>query len=148
MFFKLLSALVFFGLFSIANTYADVAPTGHGIPVITFYVKQFGDLEQKLLDETQLNKITELEALLAISFEMRNSNGEVTPRQDWIAQSTARFKNYKIDYSSLAVYESGNAAVASFKLISADGKSDRFCVDVWVPDNDNWQLRARFESKI
>jgi len=118
---------------------------GAAIPTLTRYVKQFGELESELMQVAQSQDGATIERLLSPMFECRNSEGARLTREAWI-HDALKSPRPAGSLQQLVVFETGNHAVANFRLQAPDG-SARFIVDVWAPTPEgHWQLRVRFES--
>ncbi|HET8704820.1 MAG TPA: nuclear transport factor 2 family protein, partial [Pseudomonadales bacterium] len=89
-----------------------------------------------------------VEHLLAVPFEVVNSEGKTISREEWLNKLKANHLNQKIDLRSLAVHEAGDSAVASFRMKSTTDNKEQFVVDVWVPEDDHWVLQVRYLSGV
>lgn len=125
--------------------FAQANGKGPGIITQTRYVKLFGELENQLLQSS--TDAAKLDTLLTSTFEVRRSDGQTIPRNEWIALSKNAASAKDSNISQLAVYEIGSYAVANFHLKGPD-QAEKFIVDIWIPENDQWHLRARMESPV
>ena len=118
------------------------------VPANTLYVKQFGDLEQRLADALARHDGAAAQALLSPMFEVRRADAGLVSREAWLQALQAGAAAAPARLSELAVYEAGNHAVANFRSRDASGV-EHFVVDVWAPGAEGrWALRVRFESPI
>jgi hypothetical protein len=84
---------------------------------------------------------TSLGKLLSPYFEIRRAAGVIVERDAWLREGVSSDG----ELHQLAVYEVGNSAIANFTLVS-DGHPNRFVVDVWTLEQNEWRLRVRFET--
>lgn len=141
--------LLSLSLASLVMAQAGGKPSGRAaVPTLTLYMKQFGELESRLLDAQAGKDLKQLDTLLSPLFELRRAEGGATPRQTWLEEQLRQpeFKAKRI--SHLVVFETGAHAVANFRLSDEQGR-ERFIVDVWAPASEGqWLLRARFDSPV
>jgi len=125
---------------------AGASETRAGVPTLTLYMKQFGELEARLLAAQANRNAAQLEVLLSPLFEYRRAEGGATPRQSWLEEQLRLPELGSKRLTHLVVFETGAHAIANFRLGDEQGK-ERFIVDVWAPTGEGqWQLRARFDS--
>jgi hypothetical protein len=125
-----------------ASTPAAAQPAGRGVPTLTRYVQQFGQLERELAGAQAQRDAAALDRLVSGLFELRGNDAQLVPREDWLQRKVAAGAAIE----QLAVHETGDQAVASFVRRESSGAAT-FVVDVWSPQpGGSWQLRLRFES--
>ena len=121
---------------------AKAQPTGRGVPTLTRYVQQFGQLERELADAQAQHDTAALDKLVSHFFELRGNDARLVSRDDWLRRKAPAAAMIE----QLAVHETGDQAVASYVRREASGAAF-FVVDIWSPQPGGaWQLRLRFES--
>ena len=116
-------------------------PSGKGINVLTLHMQRVSKLENALHKAVNARDANVVGNLLSPFFEIRRAHGVVVERDAWLQEGVV----FDGELHQLAVYEVGNSAIANFTLV-APGHPDRFIVDVWTLDQNEWRLRVRFES--
>jgi hypothetical protein len=119
----------------------DAPPSGKGIDVLTLHVQRVSTLESALHNAVNRRDSASLDKLLSPYFEIRRSRGIIVQRDAWLREGVSSDG----ELHQLSVYEVGNSAIANFTLVSS-GRSNRFIVDVWNLDQNEWRLRVRFET--
>ena len=129
--------------FTSATGAVDALPSGKGINVMTLYMQRMSTLEQALHKAVNSRDSAALDRMLSPFFEIRRPGNMVVQRDAWLREGV------KSDgqLHDLAAYEVQNSVVANFTL-AAPGLPDRFIVDVWTHEKNEWRLRVRFESTI
>jgi len=117
---------------------------GKGVNVMTRYMKIFSQREESILAAQSAGDRQQLERLLSPFFELNRRDTPPIQRDAFIAQKVSA-TNWQI--SALRVYEVGPNAIV-YLTLSAAGEGDRTLVDVWEPNQQDWQLRVRFESQL
>jgi hypothetical protein len=121
---------------------ASAQPDGRGVPTLTRYVQQFGQLERELAAAQARHDAAALDRLVSTFFELRGNDAKLVSREDWLQRKASDGAAIE----QLAVHETGDQAVASFVRREASGAAT-FVVDIWSPQpGGGWQLRLRFES--
>jgi hypothetical protein len=122
---------------------ADALPNGKGINVLTLHMQRVTTLENALHKAVNDRDSAALDKLLLPFFEIRRGGGVTVQRDAWLLEG----EKSDGELHGLSVYEVGNSAIANFTLVSS-GHPDRFIVDVWTLDQNEWRLRVRFESTL
>jgi hypothetical protein len=137
---KLLPFLVAVSLTMSANALPP-APGGKGISVMTLHMQRMTTLETALHKAVNERDTISLSKLLSSFFEIRRAGGIIVDRDTWLREGVKSDG----ELHQLSAYEVGNSVIANFTLVSA-GQSNRFVVDVWTLEQDEWRLRVRFET--
>jgi hypothetical protein len=140
----IIATLLVFSTLACAAACADAlpsGPSGKGINVLTLHMQRVTSLETALHKAVNERDTTSLGKLLSPFFEIRRAAGVIVERDAWLREGVTSDGQLH----QLAVYEVGNSAIANFTLISA-GHPDRFIVDVWTLEKNEWRLRVRFET--
>jgi hypothetical protein len=116
-------------------------PAGRATNVLTLHMQRVSILENELHNAVNRRDSASLDKLLSPIFEIRRASGAIVQRDVWLREGVP----YDGELHHLSVYEVGNSAIANFTLTSI-GLPDRFIVDVWTFDQNEWRLRVRFET--
>jgi hypothetical protein len=119
----------------------DAPPSGKGVDVLTLHVQRISTLERALHKAVNDRDAVGLDKLLSPFFEIRRAKGAIIQRDAWLREGVVADG----ELHQLSVYEVGNNAIANFTLASP-GHPNRFVVDVWTLDQNEWRLRVRFET--
>jgi hypothetical protein len=127
------------------------APAPGRIPTVTRLVKLFTGLEMDLVARTHAKDLSALDALLDPSFELRagDAPGMPVPRDAWIRDARAASSREPPRIEQMAVHDLGNVALVSFREVIAGArksKVNRFIVDCWKRDGNEWKLLIRYAS--
>ena len=133
-----------------------LAPAQPGrVPTITRLVRDFLDLEARLLDAQRRGDRAALEQLLADDFELRVARrpGTPVPRAEWLdTVLRAPLPAGESVIEQMAVHEHAAAMIASFLLrrqhADTKGPSTLFVVDTWVRAGERWTLATRYAAPV
>jgi hypothetical protein len=109
--------------------------------VLTLHVQRVSTLERALHNAVNNRDSVSLDKLLSPYFEIRRARGVIVQRDAWLREGVVSDG----ELHQLSAYEVGNSAIANFTLVSS-GRPNRFVVDVWTLDQNEWRLRVRFET--
>ena len=135
----LLSLLIAIGLTTGVLALAP-EPSGKGINVMTLHMQRMTALESALNAAVKSHDTASLDKLLSPFFEVRRA-GIIVDRDAWLHEGDKSDG----ELHQLSAYEVGNSVVANF-ILARTGHPNRFVVDVWTLDQDEWRLRVRFET--
>jgi hypothetical protein len=119
----------------------DALPGGRGINVMTLHMQRVTTLENALHKAVNDRDSAALDKLLSPFFEIRRTAGVSVQRGAWLREGV------KSDgqLHGLSAYEVQGAVIANFTLVTP-GRHNRFIVDTWIREQDEWRLRVRFET--
>lgn len=131
--------------------FASAAQSPGRVVLLTRPMVEFYHREQALAQALEAGQSKAAEGLLTPNFEVRTAAnpGMPMPRAQWIQWMLHnRPMGTRID--GMAVHDYGTVAVVSFHqhdvLGAAHVANDRFVVDVWVKQANNWLLSVRYSS--
>jgi hypothetical protein len=142
---KFVTTLLILTVFTGCPAFAQ-EPGQSRIPTVTRLVKQFSELENKLLALQHKKDIVAMQKLLADDFEMRVGAmpGNPIPRMEWLQSTKADAANLPTA-EQMAVHDYGKFVVVSF-LGKRTSSGNLFIVDVWSHNNSEWRLSTRYAS--
>jgi hypothetical protein len=123
------------------------------ISTMTRWIKLFYDREEELITALKNKDIKNIDALVAVDFELRGSGAPANPvpRAEWLAKSQTEASAYSSNIEQMAVHELNETAIVSYLWKSSTpsqpgGSQDVFVVDVWKLTNQAWKLAIRYAS--
>lgn len=151
------ASLLLLPLSGAAQSSAPVPPPGgamHRGQTVTVQVKQFGDLENKLIAAIAAKDAEAVSQLLADNYVLRvGANlGDPTNRAEAIQQAMAG-ASFASRVENLAVLDEDHMAVVSFiwnlDVPSGDLHAKKiFVVDTWKQLGGSWKIVARYASAV
>jgi hypothetical protein len=108
---------------------------------MTLHMQRMTTLETALHNAVNKYDTTSLDKLLSPLFEIRRDSNVIIERDAWLREGIKSDG----ELHGLAAYEVGDNVIANFTLV-VTGQPNRFVVDVWMLEHDEWRLRVRFET--